>query len=181
MGVSSRVAGAAGRYQPALGVIAINEGAIEGEIAVAVVARRHRTYRRILIEVVRGVGHRRGRRRRIRPIAVVGRGLGREPVQRVVGVGDRRAGPGLPRQNIAVGIVGEHFRAGIGIGRGREPVEPIGVKLVTASEREKWRITPSAQSTLRAGTVIPTRSRITPISASSFSSSNFFDHNYDSS
>ncbi len=54
-----------------------------------------------------------------------GRGLGRKPVQRVIGVGDRLAGARLPREHIAIGIIGEHLGARIGIGHGAEAVEAV--------------------------------------------------------
>jgi hypothetical protein len=47
---------------------------------------------------------------------------------------------GYDAENIAVGIVGEHLRARIRIGRGK-PVEPIRGK-ACYREREKWRIKP---------------------------------------
>lgn len=47
--------------------------------------------------------------------------LGREPVQRVVSVGDRLPGPRPPGQDVIVGVVGEVFGAAARIGRGGEP------------------------------------------------------------
>lgn len=54
-----------------------------------------------------------------------GRRLGREPVQPVVGVGDRLPGTGLSGLDIVVGVICKLFGAAVRIGRSGESIEPV--------------------------------------------------------
>ena len=54
--VARGVAGAARTHQPVLGVVGVGEGAVAGEIAVAVVAGRRGTHGGVLVEGVGAVG-----------------------------------------------------------------------------------------------------------------------------
>ena len=60
IGVARRDAGPARRSEPVLRVIAVGEGAVEGEVAVAVIDRRHRRDGAVLVERVHRVADRGG-------------------------------------------------------------------------------------------------------------------------
>jgi len=91
VGIGCGVARADSRGQPVLGVVAEGEGAVKGEIAVAVavavIARRHRADRGVLIERVGGVADGRRRRRIVEP-AIVSHDLTVALVGLVVGVSE---------------------------------------------------------------------------------------------
>lgn len=61
VGIAGGIARAHRRGQPVLGVVAEREGAVIGEIAVAIVARRHRADHRVLVERIGGVDRTRRR------------------------------------------------------------------------------------------------------------------------
>jgi len=86
VGIAHGVAAARGRDQPVLGVIAVGEGAVGGEVAIAVVGRARRSHRGVLVQVVGAVGDAARAGRGIRPVGVVAGGLVHTLVHLVVPV-----------------------------------------------------------------------------------------------
>jgi hypothetical protein len=87
VGIGYRIASPTRRREAILGVIAVGEGAVAGEVAVGVAGRGDRAHGRVLVERVRGVVHR-ARGRWVEPPAVVSGRLARALVGPVVGVGE---------------------------------------------------------------------------------------------